>query len=375
MPFASTGSGGFSFDTNSFNPVCDGPLMSHFSQTYHPFLQQQCGSCHTAGPGTGNFSHPDIMTAYSSFRGLTRARVERNIVNPAHQPPFTGTQHIPVVTNFTPGWEKAEADYNSCMGKSGIGLVTTPKANGLILQRAGTNTWTRLEWDLFTEAADMNLRSKVPLIASIEARVAVIAAERRGYEFRNPMVKIKEGYQGPWRLMSMHLHINNEKMLDVSTYSYIDVSVNSTTDTNISPNTSFALAVRDSVNANDTFAIEFGEIRNSDGGSIITDPGNGGGGNTTLPPLPASVTLTQLLSNDANLGVFRQNCTSCHSSANAQGSFNITNVTQARNAASLILRLMTNTNDPMPPSGILNGTTGAYKIDLVRIWVNGGAQP
>lgn len=351
-----------------FSGSCDADLMNLYQRTYFPFLKQNCGSCHTNGPGSGQFGHSDFTTSFNAFRGITRARVERNAVNPSHQPPFTGSQHQTTVDSYSTLWAAAESAYNSCTGSNtGVGIASLGKSTPLILQRAATPTmWTRMEWDLHTETADTSIRNQIPLIVGIEARVATVNGVRQGYEFRNPTVRLKTGYNGPYRVIGLKIRINGQRMDDVSTYVLADYSINSTTDTNIAPNSAYALAVIANPADTDAFAIEFADIRNSSGGTV------GGGGTTPPPPtptLPTRVTLTQLLSSDPMLGVFQQSCVGCHRAGNANGGLDLTNVAQARATASEILARMNNAGNPMPRAGLLM----SEKRELVRIWVDGGA--
>ncbi len=354
----------------SFSGGCEAELMNLYNQTYFSLLKQSCGSCHTNGPGIGQFGHPDFTTSYNAFKSMTRSSINRNLINAAHQPPFTGAQHQPALDSFTPRWVAAETTYGVCTGNAvaGNGITTLGKTNpAIVAAAANPNTWTRITWDLAAELKDAALNGKIPLTASIEARVATVNGVRQGYEFRNPMVRINTGFTGPYRITSMRIHINNVLQQNVTTYSAIDFSVSTNTDVNISPNTAFALAVLPMVESTDSFALEFGDIKSAAGGSV----GNPGGGGTPAPTptLPTTVTLAQLLSNDAMLGVFRQSCVGCHSPGNVKGNLDITNPAQAKAQAANILNRMNDAGNPMPPAGLVM----FEKRELVRIWRASGA--
>ncbi|MFN9068215.1 MAG: hypothetical protein ACK5V3_13365, partial [Bdellovibrionales bacterium] len=161
--------------------------------------------------------------------------------------------------------------------------------------------------------------------------------------------------------------INSSYMSDVTTYGTVDGTVNSTTAVNLAPGYSNALAVTPGVPvAADTFAFEFGYIRDANG--VVINPGTGA---PPPPPdgLPASVTLAQLLGNDPALNVFAASCVSCHRPGNALGGLDITNTTQARLNANDIYTRMNNAGNPMPRAGLLPFP----RRELVRIWVQGGA--
>ena len=352
----------------SFSGGCEADLMNLYSQTYYPFLTQTCGSCHTNGPGIGQFGHSDFITSYNAFKSMTRLAVNRNMVNPSHQPPFTGVQNQPALDSFTPRWANAEASYAVCTGNAvaGAGIVSLGKSNAAIIAAAANPaTFTKLTWDFSTELKDTKLVGKIPLTFSLEARVATINGVRQGYEFRNPSVKINTGSTGPFRATTMRLYINNTLLTGVTTYTSIDFSANSNTELNMAPGIAYALAVMPNVAATDTFGIEIGDIRNAAGGSI---------GNPTapnIPPvtLPATVTLAQLLSNDAMLGVFKQSCVGCHTGAGGAGGLDITNPAQAKLQAADIYLRMNNALNPMPKAGLLT----VDKREIVRIWRDTGA--
>ncbi len=352
----------------SFSGGCEADLMNLYNQTYFTFLKQACGSCHTNGPGIGQFGHPDFTTSYNAFKSMSRSTVNRNIINAAHQPPFTGAHNQPTLDSFTPRWVAAEAAYGSCTGNAvvGSGITTLGKTNAAIVAAAANpDTWTRISWDLAAELKDAALVGKIPLTASIEIRVATVNGVRQGYEFRNPSVRINTGFTGPYRVTSMRIHINNMLQQNITTYSAIDFSATTNTDANISPNTAYALGVMPVVANSDSFALEFADIKNSTGGSVA----NPGGPVMPPPAIPTVVTLAQLLSNDATLGVFRQSCVGCHNAGNPLGNLDITNPAQAKAWAGAIYSRMTNAGNPMPPAGLVL----VEKRELVRIWRDSGA--
>lgn len=352
----------------SFSGGCEADLMNLYAQTYYPFLTQTCGSCHTNGPGIGQFGHSDFNTSYNAFKSMGRAAINRNMVNPAHQPPFTGVQNQPAQDAFTPRWVSAEASYGVCTGNAvaGTGIISLGKSNAAIIAAAANpNTFTKLTWDLATEVKDTKLAGKIPLTFSLEVRVATINGVRQGYEFRNPAVKINTGSTGPFRVTTMRLYINNAMLNGVTTYTSIDFSVQSNTETIMAPGIAYALAVMPNIAATDTFGIELGDIRNAAGGSI----GNPTAPNIPPTTLPATVTLAQLLSNDATLGVFRQSCTGCHTGAGGAGGLDITNPAQAKLQAADIYLRMNNAGNPMPKAGLLS----VDRREIVRIWRDTGA--
>lgn len=352
-----------------FSGSCDANLMNLFQATYRPFFRNTCAACHTNGPGIGQFAHPDFQTSFNSFKSMGRTMLNRNILN-THQPNLTGPQHQAMVDSFTAQWEPAEAEYARCSGTvvAGQGIRSLSKANAAILAGAANGTFVRLEWNLASETLDVNLRNRIPVTFGIDVRVATIGGVRRGYEFRNPTVRINAGQTGPYRLIGLRLYINNELLQNVTTYSLVDGSVNVNTDVNVSPNTALALAVRDPmaqpIAATDSFGFEWGDIRNAAGVSF-SNPGA-----PAMPPptLPATVTLAQLLSNDPMLGVFQQSCVGCHRAGNALGNLNLQDPVQARNSRVLIYDRMNNAANPMPRAGLL----AFERREIVRVWRDTG---
>ncbi|MBX2988001.1 MAG: hypothetical protein KF802_08885 [Bdellovibrionaceae bacterium] len=354
-----------------FSGSCEAELMNLYANTYRPFLTNSCASCHTNGPGIGAFGSADFQVSYDSFKSIGRDKIHRQSLNAGHQPGITGPQNADRLDPYPSRWLAAEASYESCRSQEPdyvpTSLLTLHKANAQILQRANANqtNWTRLEWDLTTEAANSQQRNLYPMILGIEARVAVVGGVRRGYEFRNPTARLKAA-GGGYTIKGLRLSINDAKLVDVTTFATVNMGVPGTTDVNLAPGSAFALAVMEPVLATDRFAIEVMEIAN---GAI--PPGGGGGGGPTEPEpsLPTSVSWTQLTSNDATLGVFRQSCLNCHGATNPSAGLNLLDYAKAKAAANEIMSRMNNANNPMPTSGLLSNE----KRELIRIWVQGGA--
>ena len=361
-----------------FSGSCEAPLMNTFGNTYYQTFKTKCATCHQNGPGLGSFANTDFQTAYNAFNSLGRTRVERNLLNPAHQATVTGAMNQPLVDRSLAAWTKAEESFAKCAQDSGedvipgLEMLTLHKSDARIMQnaRAG-NPWVRLEWDLANEMAASADRGKYLMIFSIEVRVSVSGPVSRGYEFRNPTVRLKPNATTPYRISKILFSINQSKLYDVTTFSQLSALIISTTDFNLAPNAANALAVHSPVVATDSFAIAFGRLQTESG----TVGGGTGGGTTggattggTPMPLPTTVTHTQLMSTDVNLNILNRACVSCHSGANPRAGLNLSNYTSARNAAALMVERMNDSLNPMPPTGMLS----ERDRDLVRIWQTGG---
>ncbi len=357
--------------------------MNAFGATYYQTFVRKCASCHKNGPGLGAFANADFQTAFYAFDSLGRTRVERNFLNPAHQPAVTGAMNKNIVERNVAVWKKAEESFANCARESGrdviagLEMVTLHKTNSTIVQRARTNDpWVRLEWDLANEMAASADRGKYLMIFSLEIRVSLNGTQMRGYEFRNPTVRLKNDATTAYRINQILFSINQNKLYDVTTFSQLNALVLSMTDFNLAPNASVALAVHSPVVASDSFAIAFGRLQ-TDSGTIGGGTGGGtvggtSGGGTTGGggiPLPTTVTHTQLLSTDVNLNVLNRACIRCHSGANPPAGLNLTNYAAARAAAGEMVTRMNDSTNPMPPTGMLS----ERDRDLVRIWQTGGA--
>ncbi len=362
-----------------FSGSCEAPLMNAFGSTYYQTFQTKCATCHQDGPGLGSFANKDFQTAFNAFNSLGRTRVERNFLSPAHQAGLTGAMNQPLVDRSAAVWQRAEESFATCAQNSGediipgLEIVTLSKSNATIIQRARTgNPWVRLEWDLANEMASSADRGKYLMIFSVEVRVSVVGTQPfRGYEFRNPSIRLKDNATTAYRLDKILFSINQNKLYDVTTFSQISALVLSMTEFNLAPNSGVALAVHTPVVATDSFAIAFGRLQ-TDSGTIGGGTGGGttGGGTTGAmdPPLPTSVTHTQLVSTNVNLNVFNRACISCHSGANPRAGLDLSNYTAARNNVGEIVTRMNSSASPMPPAGLLS----ERDRELVRIWQNGG---
>ena len=363
--------------------ACERQIMTQYDAlyraTYYPYLtsSQNCAACHSgSGPGIGAFAYPDVTVSGNNF--ISRfSRINQNARNIAHATGFTGTaDDLAAINSFEPQWAQAVMAYQECTNQAiaGMGVMTGSKGSAQIITNANNNNanYVTLTWNLDQEVVDQTLRGRIPLTLSIEVRVARIGGVRRGYEFRNPSVRLNTGATSSFRLSTLKVYINNSYMSDVTTYSFVDAVVNSTTATNLAPGAAVALAVTTAEPINtDVFGIEIGSVRDEMG--TVINPGNP---NPPTPPVtppvtpaPTTVTLAQLLGNDTNLNVFAASCVSCHNSTTTLGGLNLTNATQARTNAAEIMSRMNNAGNPMPPNGVLP----QGRRDLVNIWIQSGA--
>lgn len=358
-----------------FSGSCESPLMNAFGATYYPTFKARCARCHETGPGVGLFSNKEFQVAFNGFNSLGRARVERNLLNPGHQAGLTGPQNQALVDRSLRLWTKAEDDFKACAKEAGEDyipgeeIVTVHKSNPTIIERARSgNPWVQMTWDLENEMARGADRGKYLMVFSIEVRVAIMNGSFRGYEFRNPLVRLKPNATIPYRISKVLVSVNQNILYDVTTYSQMSAQILSMTDFNIAPNAGLALSVQAPVLATDSFALAFGMIKTEAGTIGGGTDGGGTTGDPDPPPLPTAVTHTQLISTDIDVGVFRRACIGCHSGANPPQGLDLTNYNLAFDRRALIVERTNDANNPMPPSGLLSDRDRS----IIQIWQTGG---
>lgn len=341
---------------------CEDALVKVYASTYHPFLSQTCNSCHINGPGIGTFASPDVATSYTSFASIGADKISSQAVNDAHKPPYTGSQNTARIDEIKSYWAAAQTDYASCVAADGgslTGAFVVHTDSTMVPAKLST-TFTRMQWDLETQS-----NGKIPLIAGIDIRQSVIGGVVKGYEFRNPTLRLKNTTSGNYEARALNLYINNALSSEVTTYMNIDYVISTTTDLNMSAGTANGFAAVTPA-ATDVIALEFQYL-----GSTTGAPNPGSPVSTTPTPAPTAtpigtVTYTQLV---AAGGVFKTYCLSCHTGANASGSLDLTVYNNAKVAAQNIKSRVNNANNPMPSSGLLSQTLR----DTITAWVDQGA--
>ncbi len=71
--------------------TCESSLFDLYKDTYYPLLSSKCTTCHTNGPGLGQFGSVDLTASFTAFQSMGRARIEQNAVNPNHHASLHGT--------------------------------------------------------------------------------------------------------------------------------------------------------------------------------------------------------------------------------------------------------------------------------------------
>lgn len=340
---------------------CEAALMRVYQKTYHPFLSQTCGACHTNGPGLGDFGSQDLATAFTSFTSVGATKINSQSLNTGHKPPATGDHNAARINELNTVWAASQTDYADCVSASGGGTagkyVVTTHGKTVPANLTAT-TFVRMEWDLETESSN-----KVPLVAGIEIRRGVVGGTTRGYELRNPTLRLKSLASGNFASRALNIILNDKLKSEITTYSNIDIVISAITNLNLSPGSANAFMEATPDNS-DKIALDFSSIKPTDStntGMPATGGGTGGG-----TPAPVTVpTYTQLA---AAGGIFANSCFGCHNAGNARGGLDMTTYNGSRTAAINIRSRVNNANNPMPTGGLL----GQAQRDAITAWVDAG---
>lgn len=336
---------------------CEDALLKVYASTYYPFLTQTCNSCHINGPGLGAFASSDVVTSYTSFSSIGADKISNQAVNDAHKPPYTGSHNIAHIAELKSYWAAAQTEYTTCSsetGRNSAGNSFSVKSTNKQVSEKLATTFMRMEWDLETQG-----NRKVPLIAGIEIRRSVIGGVTKGYEFRNPTLRLKNTTSDSYQARALNIYINNILQSEVTTYANIDQIISAMTDVNLSAGAANAFAAMPPATT-DMIAIEWQRLTSTTG---APNPG----GNTNPAPIGA-VTYAQLATNG---GLFATYCFSCHKGSNASSSLDLTVYNSAKLATLNIKSRVNNASNPMPIGGLLQQA----QRDIINAWVDQGAPP
>jgi hypothetical protein len=99
--------------------ACENQLIQFYARSYQPFLVQNCSTCHTAGPGKGQFAHTDTLISYNDFMQIGYSKVSSNAVSDNHNPPYSGSQHTQTINSLKVTWLQALSEADICKGGDG----------------------------------------------------------------------------------------------------------------------------------------------------------------------------------------------------------------------------------------------------------------
>lgn len=351
----STGANGF---TRLGNESCESALMRIYENSYHPFLTETCGSCHTNGPGLGDFGSKDVSTSFVSFTSIGAKKIDSQSLNENHKPPATGAHNAVRIQELSSYWDSVQPGYLDCVSSSGgkntkqyiVKTQSKPVPSNL------STTFQKLEWDLESESSN-----PVPLIATIEIRRSDLNGQTRGYEFRNPTLRLKAQDPDGYAVRALNIIVNDELRPEISTYSNVSKVITETTDLNLAPGAAHGF-LGTTISSSDTIGLDFSSIRSPRGDESDSGGSEGGGDDQENSRVYKFSELT------APGGVFATSCFSCHNSSRADGGLNITNYNSAKLAAPNIRSRVNNANNPMPTGGLLP----AAQREAINSWIRNG---
>lgn len=358
-------------EDQSTGDLCEDQLYAKFVSGYYAFLKKNCAGCHGgAVEAAPPFAAKDSLASYKVFQDKGYLTVSNNAVNPNHQTGITGPQNSAAIDSLKTDWVAAQATWLQCKGTDSEdkSVLTIGKANSAIVtNKSDASYWGSLAWNMNT-AADMTANSvKYPLNVSIEVQVAKVSGNEVGYAVRNPTMSMASG-TAKYRVKSLFFYLNGKLLDSATVYRNINAVICAGTPLNLAPVGNaqlIVLATGQTVKATDKFSVQFSSIEKVD---PSTTCGTGSTGPTLPDDTPAKVTFTQLVSNDAKLGVFKSQCFTCHTGSGAQAGLDLSNYTQAKNSAAKILTRINDAGSPMPRSGLMSSQMRA----IVEKWVTIG---
>lgn len=359
----SNSNGGAVFFSRAPGETCEAALLNVYKNTYHPFLSQTCNACHIpGGGGNGNFAVSDPVTSYSSFSAKGASLINSQSVG-NHKPPTTGPHNQARIDELSGYWSSAQTAYADCVssvgGESTAGRFLV-KTTGKTVPANLATTFMRMEWDLETQS-----NGKVPLIAGIEIRRAVLSNVTRGYEFRNPTLRLKSNATESYSARALNIYINDGLQTDITTYSNLENTITTMTDLNLAPGFANSLSVMAPATT-DIIALEYQSLSAASG---TPNPGGTPTPSPTPSPTPTPVGPVTYTSLVASGGVFATSCLGCHTGATARGGLDLSIYTAAKAAAQNIKTRVNNASNPMPTGGLLPQA----QRDRINTWVDQGA--
>lgn len=341
------------------NETCETALMRVYENSYHPFLTETCGSCHTNGPGLGDFGSKDIATSFISFTSIGSKKIDSQAINENHKPPATGAHNSVRIQELSSYWDSLQPAYLECVSSSSGGKDPKKyivKTQSKMVPSNLSTTFQKMEWDLESESSN-----PVPLIATIEIRKSEFGGQTRGYEFRNPTLRLKSQDPDGYAVRALNIIVNDELRPEISTYSNISKVITDLTDLNLAQGAAHGF-LGIPLSASDTIGLDFSSIRSPRGDESDSGGSEGGGddqGNSRV------YKFSELA---APGGVFATSCFACHNSSRSDGGLNMTDYNRAKLAAPNIRSRVNNVNNPMPTGGLLP----AAQREAINSWVRNG---
>ncbi|MDG0816124.1 hypothetical protein [Bdellovibrio svalbardensis] len=356
-------------DTSSGNEstgdICEDQIYAKFGSGYYVFLRKNCAGCHNGEHEAPAFASANQYMSYQIFKDKGYIAISNNAVNQNHNYPATGPQNNGAISSLKAEWETALTDWASCKGTDTVdkSVVTSYITNpAIIANKDNAAIWSKLTWN-FTSTMPAK-STTYPLELSLEAQVAKVGGNTVGYAIRNPNIKLTSG-TAKYRVKGLFFYLN-DKMIDAATtYRNINAVVCPNTPLNLAPVGNAQLLVQAMQKNTDKFAVQFTSIEKVD---ASTTCGTGSTDVVVVDTTPATVSFAQLVSSDAKLGVFKNQCFSCHTGSSARAGLDLSDYAQSKAKAAKILTRINDSSNPMPTSGMMSSSMRS----IVEKWVSTG---
>lgn len=246
-----------------FSSVSACEPIDDFARTFHPFLRNNCASCHfPGGSGKGVFAANDIQMAFEAFSLVGYSMVSDYAVNPAHQPPHTGRHHTETINVLKLEWAQALERREICMGGAQEEAVDVTqwiqtRSQGLNLLEDGASQV--LTWNLATDLLDNG--EQMPEIDRALFQVTVTLTEmggRKYYLLSRPTLDLRNNSTHDLRVNGLKFRINGNYIQNDTTFTFMNRAVRrGSIDNNLSSGSSIAPS---DPRARDVIALSFGEL-------------------------------------------------------------------------------------------------------------------
>lgn len=268
-------------DLNSLSKASGCSLDNYFAGTYHPFLQENCGSCHYGGgTGKGTFGDTDLQTAWESFDVIGFSQISDFAKNPSHQPPYTGSHLDMKVNELLVEWSRAEEEQERCLGGEGGSkdpidisnwIVTRSKAINAVDEETITVSFNLGETLMNTPEGFPDLTGA---IFSVKVQTGN-ALNKPYYRILEPTLDLN-GFSRDVAVKGLKIRINGQYVSGETTFDYLDRSVRRGEGRDVSLSSGAIIALGE-LRSSDVISLAFGSFDDSD---------------LPPPPAPSEVTFT-----------------------------------------------------------------------------------
>lgn len=247
----------------AFLPCAFTDEMDLYAQTFHPFVTQNCASCHVeGGEGKGAFASAGLQVAYNAFSVVGYDLVSSNATNSGHKPPYTGPQHNTLVSLLRTQWEKGLENIAIC--KSGGGAVDpspVDETNRLETRSQGINapengSFVKLTWNLSTEIIErggITLPTVPGSTLSVDVR-RLLLGPKPVYEISSPTL---HAGSTDVKIFSLLIKINGKLVPNQTTFRFVDESIYSGDDLRLAPG---SMVVDGAIAPTDVISLSIGTL-------------------------------------------------------------------------------------------------------------------